>query len=253
MTHGEGFVNHADKPFKVVGILKPTGTPIDRAVYISLQGMEALHIDWQSGAAPNKKTAISPENIKLEDLKVDSITAFFLRTKSRIQTLKLQREINDYSAEPLLAIIPGATLSELWNSLSSVDQVLKLISLMVILVGFFAMMIALLTTLNERRREMAILRSVGASPADLFILFTLESFLLTLMGILLGLVAVHFLQFILKPWLTNQVGLVMTGPWLNSREALYLAMILLSGTLMGTVPAIKAFRQSLKDGLSVRI
>jgi putative ABC transport system permease protein len=253
VTHGEGILQHTDKPFKIVGLLKPTGTPIDRAVYISLDAMEALHIDWQTGAAPNKQTAVPANKIKPEDLKIRSITSFFLRTKSRIETLKLQRDINDWTVEPLLAIIPGATLGELWNSLSYVDEVLKLISLMVVVVGFFAMLIALLTTLNERRREMAILRSLGATPRHIFSLLIFESFLLSTAGAGLGAGFVILIQLTLAPWISNQVGLYIKGPLLNGTEIIYLVGIIACGTVMGTVPAMKALRQSLKDGLSVHL
>jgi putative ABC transport system permease protein len=148
--------------------------------------MEAVHIDWKNGAAPTAETRISADSIKPEQIKIGQITAFFLRTKSRIETLKLQREINTDTEEPLLAIIPGVTLAELWRGLGYVDQALKVISWMVLAVGLTAMLISLLTGLNERRREMAILRSIGAGPARITLLLVFESCVLTLAGIGVG-------------------------------------------------------------------
>ncbi len=252
VTRGEGILKHDDKPFHVVGILKPTGTPIDRALYISLPAMEAIHVDWQNGAAPSKEQIIPVTQIREGDLKVKTITAFFLRTRSRIETLRLQREINEYKAEPLLAIIPGVTLSELWQSLSYVEQVLRVISWMVVVVGFMAMLIALTTTLNERRREMAILRSIGATHNQIVALLVFESTLLTMAGIFGGVLLSGLLIVGLRPWLATEFGLFITGPWISGVQWLYLLMTLVGGILIGLVPALRALRTALKDGLSVQ-
>lgn len=253
VTKGEGIQQHSDKPFVITGILKPTGTSLDRSVYLSLEGMEALHIDWQDGAAPTADKAIPRAELSKEKMKVHTLTAFFVGAKSRIETLKLQREINNYKQEPLLAIIPGATLSELWNGLSYVEGVLKIISWMVVAVGLMAMLIALTTTLNERRREMAILRAVGATGNHLVGLLVFESALLTFLGIVLGVVISILLTVALKPWLESEFGLYLVGPWLTQVEWLYMLITLVSGTLIGFIPALRALRLALKDGLSVKI
>jgi len=253
VTHGEGIQMHDDKPFTVVGILAPTGTPLDRAVYITLEGLEALHIDWKDGAAPTRETTIPASQIKKEDIKIQAITAFFVGAHSRIQTLRLQRAINEYKEEPLLAIIPGVTLSELWQGLSYVEGVLKIISCMVIVVGFMAMLIALTTTLNERRREMSILRALGANRQQILGLIVFESGLLTLLGILLGaLISVGGVA-LLRPWIENEFGLYLVGPIFTSVEWIYLACTFIGGVAIGFVPAVRAMKLALKDGLSARI
>lgn len=253
VTKGEGVQNHDDKPFVISGIMKATGTPLDRAVYMSLQGMEALHIDWQEGAAPTTDKIVPREKLSKENLPIHSITAFFVGAKSRIDTLRLQREINTYKAEPLLAIIPGVTLSELWNGLSYVEDVLRVVSWMVVVVGFMAMLIALTTTLNERRREMSILRAVGATSTQLVGLLVFESALLTLLGVILGALISIAAVALLKPWLESEFGLYLTGAWFTRREWMYLLLTLLGGTLVGLVPAVRAQRLALKDGLSVKL
>jgi putative ABC transport system permease protein len=253
VTHGEGIQKHDDKPFAVSGILKPTGTALDTSLYISLEGMEAIHMDWVNGAAPTKETSIAPDQIHKENIQISQITSFFLRTKSRIDTLRLQREINEYKEEPLLAIIPGVTLAELWRGLGYVDQALKFISWMVVAVGLMAMLISLLTSLNERRREMAILRSIGAGPARITALLVLESSVLTLIGIGVGVVVELSSFFILKGWLENQFGLYLVGSIFTRTEVLYLLVTFILGVLIGLIPALKASRAALKDGLSVKV
>lgn len=252
VTHGEGILLHDDKPFTVSGILKPTGTALDTSLYISLYGMEAVHMDWKNGAAPTKATAIPQDQITKDKIHIGQITAFFLRTKSRIETLSLQRQINDYKEEPLLAIIPGVTLAELWRSLGYIEQALKMISWMVVAVGLVAMLIALLTGLNERRREMAILRSIGAGPSRITALLVFESFLLTSLGIILGIVLELSGFFLLKGWLENTFGLYLVGSVFTSQEIFYIVITLIAGILIGLIPALRASKLALKDGLSVR-
>lgn len=253
VTKGEGIQTHSDKPFTISGIMKATGTPLDRSVYISLEGLEALHVDWQEGAAPTKDKIIPASHLKKENLKIHSITAFFVGARSRIETLKLQRLINNYKEEPLLAIIPGVTLSELWNGLSYVEGVLRIISWMVVVVGFFAMLIALTTTLNERRREMAILRAVGAQSSQIVGLLVFESTLLTVLGILFGTVMSFTLIAVLKPWLETEFGLYLVGSWFTEHELIYLLITLVGGILIGFIPALRAQKLALKDGLSVKL
>ena len=253
VTRGEGIQQHDDKPFKISGILKPTGTALDQSLYISLYGMEAIHIDWKNGAAPTKENSTPQNYFTKENIKIGQITSFFVRTKSRIQTLSLQREINNYAEEPLLAIIPGATLADLWRGLSQIEKVLKIISLMVMFVGLAAMLSTILAGLNERRREMAILRSIGSGSLQLTTLLVFESTVLTALGILLGLFFELTGFFILSGWLASEFGFYITGSAVTETEIIYCLVTLFFGVLIGFIPAYKAQHMALKDGLSVKI
>lgn len=249
VTRGEGILSHDDKPFKVVGILKRTGTPLDQALYVSLKGIEALHIDWQSGSVPTKDTAISPDQISESELQPQTLTAFYLRTKSRIGTLKLQREINEYEQEALLAIIPGATLSELWRTLSYVENILRAISWMVVCVSLVSLLISLLTSLNERMKEMVIYRSLGATPPQLSLLLLLESSLMTFCGIGLGVLMSMGLALVLSPWLNSEFGLQIPIYPFQGESVLYLLMMAIFGVVVGLIPAWRIQVLALKKGL----
>ena len=257
VTHGitgsQGILDHEDKPFTVVGILRPTRTPVDRSVYITLEGIEAMHIDWKQGAPPLKGQEVPAERIKKEEIKIEQITAFFLRSKARVQTLGLQRQINTFPEEPLMAVIPGVALSELWNGISYGEQVLKVVALFVVIVGLVGMLMALYTSLNERRREIAILRAVGVGPLKIMFLLVLESGLLTLVGSLLGIGLVYILIVLLQPLVEQQFGLYLPVKTLTATEHLYVAGVVLAGLVVGLIPAWKAYRNALSDGLSVRI
>jgi putative ABC transport system permease protein len=250
MTHGiEGsFLHHADRPFTVVGILAPTGTPVDRAIYITLYGEEAMHVGWQHGGPPLE--SIPASQIRKEDLHIEQISAFLLATKSRISTLLLQREINTYQPEPLTAIIPALTLEDLWSVLSYAGNALSLVSVAVLVVGLLAMLTALYTALNERRHEIAVLRAVGLHWAQIVGLFVLEATLISAAGMLTGLAAVYVLIALLQAPIENTYGIPLALVGLSARVIFYMAVVVIAGALLGLIPAIRAYRNALVDGLT---
>lgn len=256
LSHGisdVSFQKHEDKPFRVVGILKRTGTPIDRSVYITLEGMEAIHMDWGDGAPPLPGQGIKPEDLLNRKFEVGLITAFLLRTNNRIETLKLQREINTYEDEPLTAIIPGVTLSELWSNISFAETGLKAVSGFVVVVGLMAMFIALYSSLNERRREMAIYRAIGVSAGFIGSLLLIEAFLLTVTGAVVGTAFTYAVVAAFQPMIHDFLGLLIPLSGLSIAEWSYLGILLVCGTLVGTIPALLAYRHSLADGLTIRV
>lgn len=255
LSHGiseKSLMEHSDTPFKVVGILKPTGAPIDRSVFVTLEGMEAMHFGWEKGV-PGKGARISPEKLKKENIHIGQITGFFLKTKSRIQTLKLQRKIDSFPKEPLMAVIPGLTLHELWRNLSYVENILYLISLCVLAVGLISVIISLYTSLNERRREIAIFRALGAGVGKVVSLLLFESSLIVLTGILIGAMLFYLSLFFIRPYLESNFSLYLPIQLLSPTEWTYLGGIFLGGIIAGFIPAIKAYRNSLQDGLSIQV
>ncbi|MDJ0956891.1 MAG: ABC transporter permease [Arenicellales bacterium] len=255
IAHGAGkvsFHEHADKPFKVVGILAPTGTPVDQTVHVSLAGIEAIHIDWQSGA-PVPGLTISAEQARKMDLSPKVITAFLLGLKSKIATFKMQRDINEYKEEPLLAILPGVALTELWGVMNMAEQVLLVVSIFVVLVGLSGMLVALLTSLNERRREMAVLRSVGAQQKHIFTLMVSEACVLTAVGIGAGLALLYVIMAVAQPIIQDRLGVYVGLGLPSGYELSLLGLVLLAGTFVGCIPAYRAYRNSLADGLTIRI
>ncbi|MBK9321875.1 MAG: ABC transporter permease [Bdellovibrionaceae bacterium] len=249
VTRTEGVHKHDDKPFTIVGLMAATGTALDQSLYVSLEAIEGLHKEPQD--EHHGEDDHDHNHHEESQIKIESVTAFFLRTKSRIETLQLQREINTYKDEPLLAIIPGVTLNELWRSLSYLENVLKVISWLVVGIGFMAMLIALTTSLNERRREMAILRAIGGSTQQILFLLIFESTLLTLSGVTLGILVSMAVITVMRPWLEVEFGFYLVGSAFSRSEMIYLAFILLAGVLVGFIPALRAQKISLKDGLSV--
>ena len=250
LTHGiEGsFLEHKDNPYTVVGILAPTSTPVDHAIYITLYGEEAMHLGWEHGAPPLEPVPAS--QIRKEDLQITQISSFLLATKSRISTLQLQREINTYKQEPLTAIIPALALEDLWSVLNYADVALSLVSAAVLVVGLLAMLIAIYTALNERRHEIAILRSIGLHRRQIFGLFILESTFVSAAGVLSGLCALYGLLFLFHGTIERRFGIPLAVVGLSARVELYIIIIVLAGAILGLFPGIKAYRNALIDGLT---
>ncbi|MHA7879535.1 MAG: ABC transporter permease [Saccharospirillum sp.] len=252
IAHGLGrvsFENHDDKPFKVVGILASTGTPVDRSVHIPLEGYTAIHIDWQSGTRlPG--VSISAEDALERDLTPESVTAVFVGMQSRIQTFQFQRRINEYRQEPLSAIIPGATLQELWQMIAIAENALIAVSFMVVVTGTLGMVAVILAGLNERRREMAILRALGARPVHILGLLMLESGFYGVMGLLLALLVHWGLIAAVGLWVQSEYGISLALSWPDATLSMILGGFLVVTFLVGLVPGWKAYRQSLADGLT---
>ncbi|CAH8183724.1 MULTISPECIES: ABC transporter permease [Vibrio] len=246
-----GFSRHDNLPFKVVGILAPTGTPVDKTVHVSLEAIEAIHVGWESGA--HLGNTPSQEQLAQYDFQPKQITAMLVGLKSRIQTFALQREINNYRQEPLSAIMPGVALQELWSMMSVAEQALMAVSIFVVAAGLLGMLSSLLTSLQERRREMAILRAMGAQPKHIFALLISEATTLTFMGIVVGLIGLYALLAIAQPFIAQQYGIQITLSAISRYEWQLLAYVQLAGVIIGFIPALRAYRQSLSDGMTIRI
>ena len=372
VTHGLrdiGTSNHEAHPFRVVGVLHRTFTPIDRSVYVTLEGIEAMHdegaVPSASGSASNsgratgggatggrandgtlnresvveankRRAAAIPktppagvpmampgaepppgtpmampgaeppaqmqpqqappppsgalvmpgaepppqvmEQVKAAAEKArvtstprtvvsaadtaapvtghdhgdDQITAFFVGTKNRFEALMLQREMNTDLVEPLTAIIPGVALGELWQNIGSAEVGLRVIAMFAVLISITGMLVALYASLEARRREMAILRAIGAGPRTILALLVLESTLLAFLGCIIGVALVYGGLALAQSPIEQRFGIHLALRALGDTEYRYLAMVMLSGLLIGFVPAWKAYRTSLVDGLSPR-
>ncbi len=260
LTHGLGAApgalaaEHADKPFTVVGILARTGTPVDRSVHVSLQAIEAIHLDWVGGA-PLPAAAglkIAPEFARKFDLEPQQVTAVMVGLKSRAAVFAVQRFVAGYEAEPLLAVLPGVALDELWQAVGLGEKALLAISGLVALVSLASLVAVVLAGLNERRRELAVLRAVGAGPRQVLVLLATEGALVTLCGALLGAALAAGAVLAAGPWVQQRFGIgLQSGAPTPEQWALF-AAVLAAGMLASLVPGWRAYRLSLADGLSPR-
>ncbi len=268
VAHGAGdesFIKHADEPFRVIGILAATGTPVDRTLHVSLAGFDHMHEAWQIAedghdhdplAATASAEGHTDEEQHAEDEHHDeeySISAFLLGLESRAAAIGLQRRINQFEHEPLSAILPGVTLLELWEIVGLVEHTLRAISIFVVIVGLSSLLIILMTSINERRREMAILRALGARPSHVFALILGEAIAITLSGIGLGILLVCGIFMLGQGWIASRFGLFIELNLLTPNLVYGLLLITLIGCLIGLIPGIRMYRYSLVDGMTIRV
>jgi putative ABC transport system permease protein len=257
LAHGNADVmaqEHADKPFTVVGVLARTGTPVDRTVHVSLQAIEAIHLDWVGGA-PLPAAAgvkIAPEHARKFDLEPKQVTAALVGLKNRVAVFNVQRFVAGYEGEALLAVLPGVALDELWAVVGPGEQALLAISGLVAVVSLASLVAVVLAGLNERRRELAVLRAVGAGPRHVLWLLAAEGALVTLAGALLGVLAAAAAVLLAGPWLQRAFGITLSPAAPTASQWGLLGAVLLAGMLASLVPGWRAYRLSLADGLSPR-
>jgi len=255
LSHGMGVLGlpeHANKPFTVVGILSHTGTPVDRTVHISLEAINAIHLDWVGGA-PMPGFSIPAQYVKKFDLAPKEITAALVGLKNRAAVFKVQRDVNNYAKEPLLGVMPGVALEQLWQVVNIAEKSLMAVSAMVVVIGLSGLVAVVLASLNERRRELAILRSVGAKPRDLFMLLTIEGLFVTVSGIVFGVALLSILTIFLSPITQSRYGIALQASSISLDELKLLASLLGVGLLASLVPGYRAYKLALLDGLTPRI
>ncbi len=256
LSHGlrsADFSAHENTPFKVSGILRATGTPVDRSVFVGLDGIEAMHFGWQSGAPTPLARLARPDRVAQMDLTPDSITAAFLGLNSPMSVLQVQRRINTDDSEALMAALPGVTLSRLWEVVGATERVMIVMTALIVVVGLVSILVSLLATLGERRREIAVLRAVGARPRDVFLLLMGEAGLVALAGALVGVALVQLATLVIAPLMATRFGLTLTAQAPGLRDLYTVLTVALIGVGLGALPGALAYRRALSEGLTVRI
>lgn len=252
LAHGLGrtsFSQHDDKPFMVTGILKPTGTPVDQTLHVSLEGITAIHVDWQNGVKmPGRSQTL--EQVAQLDLTPDSITAFMVGLKSKMATFRLQRQINNYRGEPLLAILPGVTLTQLWQMMLVMENTLRLISALVLLASLLGLAAMLLASIRERQREIAVMRAIGAPPWFILLLIEVEGLLITVSSLVSAILILALSTSMSKDFLAEQFSLFIDGNLLTSQSISYLMMIVAGSLTLGLIPGMAAYRRALQQQLT---
>ena len=253
VSHGlQSFTDHDDQPFKVSGILAKTGTPVDNTVIVSLEAIEAIHVDWSSGTKiQGQETPVA--QIRKMDLSPKNITAVLIGVNSKLQVFQLQRWINEYPEEALSSILPGVALQELWRIVGIVENLLLGISIVVIFTTLIGMTAIVFSGLNERRREMAIWRAMGAPPSIIIGLLMIEAFIIALLSAIVSAILLFALLYLLQPWIDNNYGILVNIEMLSLEDIFIFMYFILAAMLVSLVPAIRAYWFSINDGMTIKI
>lgn len=239
---------HANRDFHICGILKPTGTPNDESLFFQLKADEAIHIEWQSGHFVDMH--ISSDELAHMKITPKHISGILVGLNNSIDILHVADKIKHLKGANLTAVIPAKALSKLYRLMKNMQEVLTIISSMVFIAAIFGMISTMLATLNDRRREIAILRSLGATVKTIFFLFAAEAFIIVAGGIVAGNAALAFLVFVNNSFLNPalQIGYIP-----DLYESFMLLVMIVMAVLVSVVPAVKSYKNSLQDGLMVKI
>ncbi|MFG0326701.1 MAG: ABC transporter permease [Phycisphaerales bacterium JB037] len=249
---------HDEFPFEVVGVLAPSRTPHDRALFTDLTSAWIMHAQER-----RERSAASGEEVgrtTAADLIDDDrkITAFYLRAKARpnrdgtpgdASTASLQL-FNAFRLNPSFTVaIPSDEVNTLFEIVGSVDQIILGIAVLVMISSGVAIMVALQSSMGQRRRQIAIMRVLGCTRGRIFGLIMTESAIIGITGVvigaLLGLAAIAGVTAALEA----RLGLVVE-PWLGPRWiAVIAAAAVVLSVIAGLVPAVAAYRTSVTRNL----
>lgn len=237
LAHGlstTSFHQHDTYPYKVVGILAATGTPVDNALYVRLPGLEAIH------------QKVEPTNVGSDHQRLEptSISAALIGLTSKLATFKVQREINTATNEPLTAILPGVALTQIWQMSSSLESTLQLMTRLILFASLLGLAAMLLATLRERRYEFSVMRTLGASARTIFLLVQTESLCVALSGILLGTITLIITIVIAENLIAAQYGIDIGLTHVTWHHAVTLLYVILGAMFVATLPALISFMRS---------
>jgi len=246
LAHGLGktsFSLHDDRPFKITGILATTGTPVDQTVHISLQGIEAIHIDWQQGVRMPGSN-ITTDQLESVTLQPKTITAFMLGLNSRMATFRVQRDINNYRQEPLSAILPGVALSELWQMMGILENTLRLISGLILIAALLGLSAMMLSSIREREHEIHLLRVIGAPPTYLFLLIEMEAILISLFSLIIALSGLSLSLLLSGDFLVSSFGLQMGFTVFSGNHLLFMLLVIGATIIVAALPSFFAYKNA---------
>jgi len=227
---------HQDAPAKVIGILEPTGTPLDRAIYLPIgayyvmEGHEPKEGMVEGGARDPR-----------------GLSAVMLGTKAGFYRAGIYRNLNDRL--DAMAVYPSVEVRKLFEIVGTGDLVLRWISLLVVVVALLGVMVAIYNTMGARRKEFAILRALGARRRSLLGLVVSESALLGFFGGLLGLLLAGILVMLVGEQVRALTGVAVQA-WPGLPELWLLLAVTVAAAIAGLVPAMAAYRTETAHALA---
>ena len=313
LSHGmadTSFTHHDQLPFAVSGVLAGTGTPIDNALFVGLEAIDAMHSDGgsenhQAHEAPEAHDAherheehegheehdahedydahegrdeheVHEEHVVHEDHDaheghdahedhdtheehealddheehheahdhppIGTVTAVLVGLSSPITTLQVTRWVDEYEGEALLAILPGVALTQLWELVGNVESVLLGISVLILVSSLLGLNAMLLASMRERRREIEVLRSIGAPSSFILSLLMIESLLIVSVGVVLAVGTLLASITAANTLFAETFGLMISSQILNPSNVTALGLIYLTAVIVPLLPALQAYR-----------
>jgi putative ABC transport system permease protein len=225
--------------YTVVGVLAKTGSVIDRLVLTPIESVWQVHEEHQGPQDDADRKALQEAR---------EVTVVLVQYASPLAAATLPRQINSQSE--LQAASPAYETARLFSIVGVGIDALRGFAAVLILAAGLSVFIALYSALEERRYELAVMRTLGASPGKLFGLLIGEAFVLSLLGVALGLLLGHALAAVLGAWLERQQHYPVTGLEWRPEELWVAAIAVGVGVIAAIVPAWRAYRTDVSRTLA---
>ncbi len=234
---------HTENPWTVVGILKPTQTSVDRGIYINLDSF--YHIAGHEIRGP---TAVAKAEGKDNDPDLGMVSSIVLKLRSPISAFPLYREIND--RQDAMAAFPAAEIRKLFDIVGNIDRLLLAQAVLILIVAGVAIAVSIYNSMSERRREIAILRALGARRATIFSIVLLEAVAICAVGALAGMVGGHLVVAAANGFIYKASGFVIPAYHMQVLEWFILVVAVAVGAISGLGPAMGAYRTDVAKNLA---
>lgn len=230
---------HGAAPYDVVGVLSPTGSVLDRLVLTGIESVWQVHEEEHGPQDEADRKALEEDR---------EVTVLLVQYASPLAAATLPRQIN--SKSELQAASPAYETARLFRIVGVGVEALRAFAVVLILAAGLSVFIALYTALEERRYDLAVMRTLGASPGRLFGLLLTEGIVLALLGAAIGLALGHALASTLGAWLESQQQYPVTGLAWRPEELWLLAVALGVGVVAALLPAWRAYRTDVSRTLA---
>jgi len=235
---GEG-KEHAGAPYTVVGVLEKTSSVLDRLVLTSIESVWQVHEEHQGPEDDADRKAHEEAR---------EVTVLLVQYASPLAAAMLPRQINSQSE--LQAASPAYETARLFRIVGVGVEALRAFALVLILAAGLSVFIALYTALEERRYDLAVMRTLGASRGKLFGLLMTEGVVLSLLGAAIGLGLGHALASALGAWLEAEQHYPVSGLEWRAEELWLVVVALGVGVLAALLPAWRAYRTEVSRTLA---
>jgi putative ABC transport system permease protein len=258
---GEGGAVHKES-FKVVGILAPTGTPVDNAVFVNMFGFHALHSTEEADHGEHEEHEKHDAHDEHDEHghEIKEISAILVCVPKKMAeaggTDVVAKMINtgmvviDGKPVQAQALVPTQVITELFEGiLGKLQWILLGMSVLTVIEAGIGIMVSIYNSMSDRRHEIAIMRALGASRMTVMVIILMESILLSLMGGAMGLLIGHGAIWLCSPWIAEWTGVFVGLLQFQTVELMLIPGLVVLASAVGYLPAMSAYRTDVAKSL----
>lgn len=253
-THGLSGEGHKHDAFTVVGILKPTGTANDRAVFINIEGFYLLEGHALSGEADHDHDHEDEHaHEHHEPLPIDQreVTSILVLCKSALGPSVLDTKINKGADHIAQAVAPIREVTRLMDGIvGPIRLILLVLTILIVIVASISILVSIYNSMSERSHDIAVMRALGASRGAVMAIVLVESILLALGGGLLGVLLAHGMIGLASPYVEARTGVTLGLFQFDPQELILIPALMILAAIVGFLPAVSAYRTDVAKALA---